>query len=83
MFFNASKSYRTQGRSILPYEALIAENDKKMYLVHKNMIFDRGTIEDSSYDVWRITDKMELIKEDVEKLGAAFFKKLKTIKEIK
>jgi hypothetical protein len=47
------------------------------------MIFDKGTIQDSSYDVWRITDKLELIKEDVSKLGIQFFRTLKTIKEIK
>jgi len=83
MFFDASKKYRTQGLSIVPYESLIAKNGENLFLIHKNMIFDKGTIQDSSYDVWRITDKLELIKEDVSKLGIQFFRTLKTIKEIK
>jgi hypothetical protein len=69
----------------MPYEKVVAKSDKfpnNLFLIHKNMIFGRNSITDSSYDVWKFEMDGKSKKEEVENLGRDFFKSLKVIKTI-
>ena len=81
---NASKNYRSNSNSSVPYEELVVESpDGKIYLVHKNMIFGRSSICDSSYTVFSFDENGNLLKqENVEELGRGFFRTMKIIKKI-
>ena len=75
--FNASKDYRSNSKSCVPYKEYIVTNEKypnKYFLIHENMIFDRNSICDSSYDIWSFDENGDLIKkEDTQELGFEFF----------
>lgn len=84
MLFEFSKAYRPQGKSCLPYEELIAthpDHPDFIFLVHKNMIFDRGSICDSSYSVFSFDKEGEYVRKEDEQPNS-FFKKLQVIKKI-
>jgi hypothetical protein len=80
--FEASRKYNAQGHSCVPYEELIVTNDNykdNYFLVHKNMIFEKGLC-DSSYDVYRFDlDGKFLDKDDYNK---SFFRNMKVMKKI-
>ena len=51
LVFNITRGYKAHGESVMPYEELIVVNEAypdKIFLIHKNMIFNRG-LEDTSY----------------------------------
>lgn len=84
MLFESSKAYRSQGRSCVPYEEVIAthpDHPEFIFLIHKNMIFDKGSICDSSYSVFTFDlDGNYLKKEDDQTVS--FFRQIKVIKKI-
>lgn len=81
--FKASRDYRSNARSCVPYKEYVVvheEHPNKFFLVHENMIFERNSICDSSYDVWSFDEKGNLLqKENMEELGGKFFWKTKVI----
>lgn len=84
--FEASRSYKGHARSSMPYEQEIVVVDKYpdfIFLVQKNMIFERNSISDSSYDVFSFDKNGNYVrKEDVADLGWDFFKDMKVIKRL-
>jgi len=84
MLFEFSKAYRTQGKSCLPYEEVIAthpEYPEFYFLVHKNMVFDKGSICDSSYSVFSFDKEGEFVRKEDEQ-PVSFFRKLQNVKKI-
>lgn len=84
MLFEFSKAYRSQGKSCVPYEELIAthpDHPDFVFLIHKNMIFDRGSICDSSYNVFSFDKEGNFVKKEDEQ-PVSFFRKLQIIKKI-
>ena len=54
--------------------------DKIKSLEKPDMIFERNSICDSSYDVWKFDENGNLLqKENIEELGGKFFWKTKVI----
>jgi hypothetical protein len=84
--FDASRNYRSNGISCVPYEEVVVLSEKYpdfIFLVHKNMIFDRNSVCDSSYDVYSFDRNGEYVrKEDVEEIGRDFFTTMKVIKKL-
>jgi hypothetical protein len=84
--FEASRNYRGHGQSSVPYEELVVLNTAYpdfIFLVHKNMIFDRNSISDSSYEVYSFDRNGNYIrKENLEDLGSGFFMSMKVIKKL-
>lgn len=84
--FEASRNYKSHSTSSVPYEELVVISpnfDEKIFLVHKNMIFERNSIGDSSYSVYSFDDSGKYIqKEDVSELGKEFFRTMKVIKKL-
>jgi hypothetical protein len=84
--FQASKDYKQHGVSVMPYEELIVTNEKYpdfVFLVHKNMIFDRNSISDSSYDVYSFDKEGNYVREEkVVELGKEFFRTMKILKKL-
>ena len=84
--FEASRNYRSNADSSMPYEELIVVNEKypdTYFLVHKNMLFHRSSISDTSYDVYSFDKEGNYIKrESVEELGLDFFRNMKQIKKV-
>lgn len=80
----ASKNYKNQGITVVPYESIIAYSEKfpeNLFLINKNIIFDKS-IEDSSYDIWKFDEKANYKKIDAIEFDKDFFMNLKTIKTI-
>jgi hypothetical protein len=86
MRFQASRGYNTHSASSLPYEQLIVvSNDYPnfIFLVNKNMHFERNSINDSSYDVITFDKNGEYVKkEDVADFDRSFFRDMKVIKKV-
>ena len=84
--FKATRNYKANHKSSYPYEELIVKNEKYpnfLFLVHKNMIFERNSISDTSYDVFTFDMNGNYIKkESVEELGHDFFRDMKVIKKV-
>lgn len=84
--FKATRNYRSNAKSFYPYEEIIVKNEKYpdfLFLVHKNMIFERNSISDSSYDVFTFDMNGNYVKrESVEELGHDFFRDMKVIKKV-
>jgi hypothetical protein len=54
-----------------------------IFLVHKNIIFDKSSVCDSSYDVFTFDKQGNYLKtEDVKDLGREFFRTMKVIKKL-
>jgi len=82
--FQGSKDHRSQGPSKVNYESDIAFNmnyPNNLFLINKNMIFDKG-LEDSSYDVFKFEEDGSYKKVPTESLSFEFFNNLKVIKTI-
>ena len=65
--FDASKNYRSNATSTMPYEELIVLNNKYpdfIFLVHKNIIFERNSITDSSYHVYSFDKQGNFVREE-------------------
>ena len=86
ILLQASRDYNAQGNSCVPYEELIIYNDKYpefLFLIHKNMLFAKGSICDTSYNVFTFDkDGNYVKKEDVEGLGREFFRNMKVLKKL-
>ncbi len=84
--FHASKDYKGQGQARVPYEELIVYDKNYpefIFLVHKTMIFDKGSISDSSYDVYCFDKEGNYVgEEDVKELGRDFFRNMQVIKKL-
>lgn len=84
--FEASRNYKGHSRSSMPYEQEIVLSDiypDFIFLVHKNMIFERNSISDSSYDVFSFDKNGNYVRrEDVTDLGREFFMSMKVIKRL-
>lgn len=84
--FQASRNYKANADSKLPYEELIVTSDMfpdKLLLVHKNLIFGRNTVQDTSYEVFSFTKDGDFIQEEnVIDLGREFFRTMVTIKKL-
>jgi hypothetical protein len=84
--FEASRNYKGHGQSSVPYEELVVLNSTYpdfIFLVHKNMIFDRNSISDSSYDVYSFDRNGNFVrKEKLEDLDSKFFMNMKVIKKL-
>lgn len=84
-FFDYSRNYKFQGITSMPYEAFIgyvSSIPKTLFLIHKNMVFDRNTITDSFYEVWSFDENGNSKKIEVEQLEPNFFKDIQVIKTI-
>jgi len=84
--FKATRNYRSNSKSVYPYEEIIVKNEQYpnfLFLVHKNMIFERNSISDSSYDVFTFDMNGNYVKkESTEELGHDFFNNMKVIKKV-
>jgi len=84
--FQASKNYKSNAKSTMPYKEVIVLSPKYpelIFLVHENMIFERNTTTDSSYEVYSFDKNGEYLKkESVEELGREFFKTMKMVKKL-
>jgi hypothetical protein len=83
--FKASKNYKSNGRSNpVPYEEVIVLSEMfpdNIFLVHKNLIFERNSIGDSSYEVFSF-DREGNFLEQKENLGKDFFRTMKVVKKL-
>ena len=84
--FDASKKYKSNGNCSMPYEEIIVLNSKYpdfIFLVHKNIMFERNSISDSSYCVFSFDKKGNFVRqENPTELGFQFFKDMRIIKKI-
>ena len=81
LLFEANRGYRPQGPTCVPYEQLIVTNPSypdMYFLVNKNMLFNRGTVCDTSYTVYSFDKDGEFIKEEDEK-PLSFFRDMEVI----
>jgi hypothetical protein len=86
MRFQASKGYKAHATSSLPYEQLIVVSTDYpdfIFLVNKNLHFERNSINDSSYDVISFDKEGNYVrKEDVSDFDTKFFRDMKVIKKV-
>jgi hypothetical protein len=86
LLFQSSRGYRSNIKSSMPYEQDIVVNPEypeKVFLVVKNMMFERNSISDSSYDVYSFDENGDYLKkEDVSEIGNDFFRTMKVLKKI-
>ena len=84
--FESSKNFKSNTNTCVPYEQEIGVSPlfpEFIFLVHKNMIFERNSISDSSYDVFSFDMNGNYVKkESVEELGHDFFRDMKVIKKV-
>jgi hypothetical protein len=84
--FTASRGFKKNTHTSVPVEEVIVLSPKYpnfIFLVHKNMIFDRSSLCDSSYDVLSFDKEGNFIKsEDVKDLGREFFRTMKVLKKL-
>jgi hypothetical protein len=84
--FLASRNFKKNTHTTVPFEELIVLSPKfpdSFFLVHKNMVFDRSSLCDSSYDVFKFDEEGNFIKtEDVKDLGLEFFRTMKVLKKL-
>jgi hypothetical protein len=82
--FESSRNYRSNAKSEVPYEELIVLNSEYpdfIFLVHKNMIFDRNSISDSSYTVLSFDKDGNFVKKEQD-LDIDFFTNMKVVKKL-
>ena len=82
--FESSRNYKSNAKSEVPYEELIVLNSEYpdfIFLVHKNMIFDRNSISDSSYTVLSFDRDGNFVKKE-QGLGHDFFMNMKVVKKL-
>lgn len=86
MRFQASKGYKAHAPSSLPYEQVIVVSTDYpdfIFLVNKNIHFERNSINDSSYDVISFDKEGNYVKkEDVSDFDTNFFRDMKVIKKV-
>lgn len=80
----ASLKYRSSKPACVPFEEFIAvspSEENKVYLVHKNIIFENNSICDSSYTIYVFDENGNYLKEekDIEK---SFFNSLEVVKKL-
>lgn len=84
--FMASKDFKKNSHTSVPFEESVVVSPKypdSIFLVHKNMVFDRSSLCDSSYDVFTFDKEGNFIKsEDVKDLGLEFFRTMKVLKKL-
>jgi len=84
--FQAARNFKTNTITKVPFEQEIGTSvmfPDFLYLVHKNMIFDKRALCDSSYDVFKFDKDGNFIsEEDVKELGLEFFRTFKIIKKL-
>lgn len=84
MIFEAKRAYRPHGRACVPYEEQIVSHPAEpetIYLVHKNIIMDKGSVCDSSYTVYSFDLDGNYIQREEEK-EPNFFREAEVIKNI-
>jgi hypothetical protein len=82
--FESSRNYRSNAKSEVPYEELIVLNPEYpdfIFLVHKNMIFDRNSISDSSYTVLSFDKDGNFVRKEQD-LDIDFFTNMKVVKKL-
>jgi hypothetical protein len=82
--FESSRNYRSNAKSEVPYEELIVLNSEYpdfIFLVHKNMIFDRNSISDSSYTVLSFDKDGNFVRKEQD-LDIDFFTNMKVVKKL-
>lgn len=82
--FESSRNYRSNAKSEVPYEELIVLNPEYpdfIFLVHKNMIFDRNSISDSSYTVLSFDKDGNFVRKEQD-LDIDFFMNMKVVKKL-
>jgi hypothetical protein len=84
--FLASRDFKKNSHTSVPFEETVVVSPKypnSIFLVHKNMVFDRSSLCDSSYDVFSFDREGNYIKsEDVKDLGREFFRTMKVLKKL-
>ena len=83
---SANRDYHRNSGAVMPYEEVVVLCNKYpdfIFLLHKNMIFERNSIADSSYDVFCFDKEGNYIgKEDILELGNDFFHNLQEVKKL-
>lgn len=83
---NAHQGFRQNSRTIVPYEAYIGQSKdhpNMYFLVHKNMIMNAGTIDDTSYEVHKFDSKGKHVgRVNNEKLTRSFYRDLEKLYQI-
>jgi hypothetical protein len=84
--FMASRDFKKNSHTSIPFEELVVISPKypdSIFLVHKNMVFDKSSLCDSSYNVFTFDKEGKYIKsEDVKDLGREFFRTMKVLKKL-
>jgi hypothetical protein len=84
--FEASRNFKSNTNTCVPYEEEIGMSPlfpEFIYLVHKNMIFDKRALCDSSYNVYRFDKSGNFLnQEEVKDLGLEFFRTFKVLKKL-
>jgi hypothetical protein len=84
--FQASKDFKRNTHTIVPFEEIVVVSPKypdSFFLVHKNMVFDKSSLCNSSYDVFSFDKEGNYKKtEDVKDLGLDFFMSMKVLKKL-
>jgi len=84
--FEASKNFKSNTNTCVPYEQEIGVSPlfpEFIFLVHKNMIFDKRALCDSSYHVYRFDENGNYLnQEEVKDLGLEFFRTFKVLKKL-
>jgi hypothetical protein len=86
MRFEASRGYKSNKPSVVPYEQIIVVSNQYpnfIFLVNKNIHLDRNTIDDSSYEIISFDNDGNFVrKEDVSDFDKSFFRDMKVIKKV-
>jgi hypothetical protein len=84
--FESSKNFKLNTHTSMLYEqevVLCPKYPDFIFLIHKNIIFDKKSVCDSSYDVFTFDKQGNYLKtEDVKDLGHEFFRTMKVIKKL-
>lgn len=76
-------SFHKNADSTLAYKMYVAKsksNSKALYLVHKNLHFNAGTIDNTSYEIYKFDDKGKYIgKVNDRNVTATFLRDLETL----
>lgn len=84
--FKASRDFKRNTHTSVPFEEVVVlspMHPDAIFLVHKNMVFDKSSLCDSSYDVFSFDKEGNYKKtEDVKDLGREFFRTMKVLKKL-
>jgi hypothetical protein len=84
--FQASRDFKRNTHTSVPFEEVVVLSPKhpdSFFLVHKNMVFDKSSLCDSSYNVFSFDKEGNYKKtEDVKDLGREFFRTMKVLKKL-